>query len=387
MTDRLRRPALLLGIGLLAAAATAVALPVAASAEGEGQVTWSVQPSTPDGPDGRTEFDYQAAPGSTISDWVSVSNFSTGPATFRVYGADATTDYATASFTLIGAQQASTDLGAWTSIDSAGAVCARTKDDAEAACAAGLGVQITLEPGNRADIPFTVTVPSDATPGDHAAGIVASFEQTATDASGSAVQVNQRVGTRIYLRVDGPLAPAIGVTGVVSGYDGSWNPFGTGTGRIGFDVANTGNVRLSATPTVQLTGPFGIDLGTVAMEPVRDIVPGGTAHVEASFPDVPPLLLLFADISVAPSAPAGATAAADAPPPVATASTVAWAVPWSFLGIIAVLVGAVWSLRWQRRRSNDRLAEELAVYTEQIRAESLPSTGRSDRTHESETVR
>ncbi|TFC27365.1 DUF916 domain-containing protein [Cryobacterium sp. TMT1-3] len=369
------------------AAALLLASPTAAFAEGENAVTWSVQPSTPQGPDDRPEFDYTVAPGATISDWVAISNFSSRPATFRVHAADATTDYTTAAFTLIGADQASVDAGAWTSVDSAAAVCADTNDAAERACAAGLGVTITLEPGSRADVPFTVTVPHDATPGDHAAGIVASFQSEAVDSTGSAVSVEQRVGTRIYLRVEGALLPKLALTGLVSGYDGSWNPFGGGTGRIGFDVANTGNMRLTATPAVHLTGPFGTDFGTVTLDPVTDVLPGGVAHVEALFADVPPLMLLFADITLAATPASGVAAAQDAAPAVLTESTVAWAVPWSLLGTIAVLGGGTGTWFWWRRRSRQLLGFELAAFAEQIRTEERINRGASAPEHESETVR
>lgn len=381
-----------------ALAEPALAGPVLATDAGE--VTWSVQPSGPDGPDGRTALDYQVAPGTTISDHVAVTNFSAGPATFRVYAADATTDYDTGSFTLVGADQASTDTGAWTAVGSGPSLCADTNDDAEASCAAGLGVPVTLEPGAQAQVPFTITVPADATPGDHAAGIVAAFEQQTTDATGSAVQVAQRVGTRIYLRVDGPLTSSVRVSGTVAGYDGSLNPVAAGTGRVGFDVTNTGNVRLSASPQVSLTGPFGIDLGTVTLDPVANLMPGGTAHVDAMLADVPPLLLLSADVTVTPLPADGAAAQGDTPPSAVHATAQAWAVPWTALGIAVLVVGGVWLLVWWRRRSRSLLAAELAAYTEQVRAEarsaeapSAPEPSRvaaplpSGSTDESETVR
>ncbi|AWB95417.1 hypothetical protein DCE93_06890 [Agromyces badenianii] len=355
-----------------------------AHAEDGSEVTWSVQPSSPDGPDGRTEFDYHVAPGTTISDWVSVSNFSAQPATFRVHGADATTDYDTGAFTLVGADEASVDAGAWTSIDSGAAVCADTDDEAEAACAQAIGTEITLQPGSRADLPFTITVPQDATPGDHAAGIVASFRSTAVDGTGSAVNVSQRVGTRIYLRIDGPLNPVLDIRGTVSGYDGSWNPIGGGIARVGFDLANSGNVRLSATPSARLTGPFGIDLGTVTLPSIKNLVPGGTTHVTAEFAGVPPLILLFADLTVVPAAAEGAASADVAPAPIG-ASTVAWAIPWSLLGVLAVIAGAIWASVWWRRRAQRRLTADLVEYTEQVLA--LARSTQIHPTNESEPMR
>lgn len=372
--------------GLLAIAAlllaSAVALDTPAARAEEGDITWGIQPSTPSGPDGRTAFTYQVAPGTTITDWVGVVNDSAVPATFRVYAADATTDYDTAAFTLIGSDQASTDLGSWTTIDTGASVCADTNDDAEAACAASLGVSVTVDPGTTQNIPFTIVVPQDATPGDHAAGIVASYT---TDGAGEGTSVRQenRVGTRIYLRVDGPLTPGLGVTGTVAGYDGTWNPIGAGAGFAGFDLVNTGNTRLSAQPSIHFTGPFGIDFGTLTLEPVRNIMPGDTAHVTGLHEGVLPLLLLFADITVTPLA--GDTLADTDPlPAAASSSAITWAIPWMLLVILAVIAGVIVLIVVMRRRSRQRLAEDLAAYADQIRAEALDETEARD---QSEPVR
>lgn len=360
---RIRPPALLATLLVVAVGAgLAVASPQPAHAEGE--VTWSIQPSTPAGPDGRSEFSYQVAPGSVITDWVAVTNRSAEPATFRVYAADAKTDYDTAAFTLIGADRASTDLGAWTAVHDGPAACA---NPADAACAAGLGIVLALDPGARADIPITITVPHDASPGDHAAGIVASFSTGAGDGAAS-VRRENRVGTRIYLRVDGALRAGVGASGAVAGYDANLNPFAAGGGFFGVDVANTGNTRLSVQPSVRFTGPFGIDLGTVALPEVRNLMPGGTGHVTASVPGIPPLLLLFAEVVLTP-APADGVAAEDPLPAPARASAETWAVPWSLLALIALLVGGGWVVLRIRRRRRDLLAQDLADYADAIRAE------------------
>lgn len=386
----LARGALAAGLLAVLSGTVAPAHAAPATAADDREVTWSVQPAGPDGPDGRTELTYDVEPGSTISDWVSVSNFSDRSASFRVYGSDATTDYDTGAFTLIGADQASTDLGSWTSVDSGSAVCPDTNDDAEASCAADLGVVAKLEPGARADIPFTITVPHDATPGDHAAGIVASFRSGAADGDGSAVQVEQRVGTRIYLRVDGEMRPALDVTGVVAGFEGVANPFGAGTATAGFDLTNTGNTRISGAPEVRITGPFGIDLGAVDVEPVENLVPGGTAHVAAEVSGVPPALLLFADVVVTPAAAEnrGKGADGDALPAPVRASAQAWAVPWPLAGIVLLVAGGIWAVVAWRRRSRRLLGEELAAYTERVRADAVAEahTGRTA-DHESEALR
>lgn len=366
------RPLLVRALTAVVVAGAIGAFAVSPATAADGDVTWGIQPSTPSGPDGRTAFSFQVAPGTTITDWVGVVNDSAAPATFRVYAADATTDYDTAAFTLIGSDQGSRDLGSWTAINGGPTTCADTNDAAEAACAAGLGVSVTVDPGATQNIPITITVPHDATPGDHSAGIVASYT-TEAGSGGASVRRENRVGTRIYLRVDGPLTPGLGVTGTVAGYEGTLNPVGAGAGFAGFDVTNTGNTRLTAQPELHFTGPFGIDFGTLALPAVTNIVPGGTAHVTGLMPGVAPLLLLFADIRVTPLAGDG-LAAADPLPAAASSSAVAWAVPWTLLGILTVVAGAIVLIVFLRRRSRERLAEDLVAYADQIRAEVRTET-------------
>ncbi|MGV9769031.1 hypothetical protein ACWDR7_06050 [Microbacterium sp. NPDC003461] len=356
-------------IGLLGAALLAALLAVPATgpaSAADGALAWGVQPSTPDGPDGRTSFEYEVAPGSVIEDWVAVTNRGSAPVTVRVYGADATADYASGAFTLVGADIASTDLGAWTSVDGAPAACDDTNDAAEAACAIAVGTSITLEPGTRADLPFTITVPHDAAPGDHAAGIVAGYV-TEGAGEGQTVRREDRVGARIYLRVDGPLSPGMGITGATGGFDASWVPFAPGTAYAGFDVVNVGNTRVDVIPEARLTGPFGIDLGTVVLDEIENLVPGATTHVTAELPGVPPLLLLTAELTLT-AAPAGGSAADDPLPAAVSAPLTAWAVPWTGLAVILVVAALVALTIWRRRRIRARLAAELAEYTDQLLA-------------------
>jgi hypothetical protein len=363
-----------------AGAHAAPALPTGAlPAAADDEVTWSVQPSSPGGPDGRTRLDYAVEPGTTVSDWVAVSNFSDRDATFRVYAADATTDYDTGAFTLVGADVPSTDLGSWVSVDSAPSRCPEASTgEVDAACVAELGVEVKLGPGESANLPFTITVPHDAAPGDHAAGIVASFVSQTTGEDGAAVRREDRVGTRAHLRVDGALNAAVGVSGVTSGYTGT--AFGTGTATVAFDVTNTGNVLLDAAPEVRLAGPFGIEVGAVDLAPLENLVPGGTAHVEAVLTDVPPLALLFSDIVVVPTGVDG-----EQPQPTRASST-AWALPWAVVIVLVLLVAGVVVAVVARRRSRERLAAELAEYTERVRAEAR-ALARAEAPVENDAVR
>ncbi|MDR1152832.1 MAG: DUF916 domain-containing protein [Bifidobacteriaceae bacterium] len=334
----------------------------------EREVTWSVRPATEAGSDGRHVFDYQVGPGDTITDWVAVTNYSERPATFQVYATDATTDYDTAAFTLIGADQGPTDLGAWTSVDATSSICADDPAVGAADCESPVGFELPLGPGETRQFPFTVTIPRDATPGDHAAGVVASFQSEGVDNQGAVVKMAQRVGARVYVRVDGPLNPAITMSGAVISYLGTPNPFGRGTARIGFDLTDTGNTRLSADSTVHLTGPFGIALGEATLARVDNLMPGGTAHVTADLPGIAPLFLLFGRFEVTPVGADG-TAAADEVPGILTDDASVLAVPWAALALIALVAGGAIGAIWLRRRFRRRWAEDMEALADELRGE------------------
>ena len=65
-----------------------------------------------------------------------------------------------------------------------------------------------VQPGESVEVPFTVTVPDNATPGDYVGGIVTSLTQSG-DAEG--INVDRRLGIRIRLRVGGELKPSLAV--------------------------------------------------------------------------------------------------------------------------------------------------------------------------------
>ena len=161
------------------------AAPAGAAPAADGGFRWAVQPSSKEGPTGRNYFVYDLAPGDRITDYVGISNLGTEPMTFSVYGTDAfTTD--DGSFALLPASDKPTDVGSWIKF------------------AQG---RYTVQPGQRLDIPFRLTVPANATPGDHAGGVIGALAQIETDAAGQRINVDRRIAARVYLRVAGNSTP------------------------------------------------------------------------------------------------------------------------------------------------------------------------------------
>src|SRR5262249_8376221 len=150
--------------------------PAAGSASGSQRATFGIRPSGANGPDNRPVFTYGATPGAAVTGPTQVSNASEGPLPLRVYASDAFNPRA-GGFDLLAAGKKPVDVGAWVKVDQE---------------------NVTVPGRGRSIVPFTLTIPANATPGDHAGGIVASLTTLQTNAKGDKVSVDQRVGARIY---------------------------------------------------------------------------------------------------------------------------------------------------------------------------------------------
>lgn len=324
--------------------AALAAAPAVAAADAAGDVTWSVTPAAASGPDGRSVVEQELDAGSSKEDYFAVRNLSPSEVTFRLTAADGY--YTDAGrFNMLPAGEESIDAGTW--ID--------------------MPETVTVGADATAVVPFTTTVPDDATPGDHAAGIAASVLSSSTDDSGAQVGVESRVGFRVLTRVTGEITPSIEVAAVTTAYDMSWNPFRPGVATVSFDVRNTGNASVS------VVGRVGAGAGSVSFpasdEPQQLLLPGDSRSFTVAVGDVWPTLFVPASISLTPSATDFGGARIDMAP--LTADVAIWAVPIPqlllLLGVTLVLV----ALLWGRRRSRRRFVAAIAA----AREEGMASAG------------
>jgi hypothetical protein len=285
--------ALVLAIAPLAASPAVASAPIAsvlnAVTPGPADaVTWSVKPSS-DSKGARASFEYGTDPGTQVNDTVIVINSGTVAGDFMIYAADAINDRSTGELSLLPKDTKSSDLGSWIALDVP---------------------TLHLEPGTQATIPFTMLIPSDASPGDHSAGIVAS-SVTKGSSKGQAVIIDQRVGARVNLRVSGAVAPKVAATGFVTGFSPSLNPFAPGTVTVDYSVVNRGNIRLDVTQKIDIVGPFGIHLGTLTPSPVNNLLPGQAAHKTALVSGVGALALAWTNVTLKPGPVGGSTERTD----------------------------------------------------------------------------
>jgi hypothetical protein len=332
--------------GAVGAAPAAFASPSSAASRsaqaGGGEVvTWSVSPASASAPDYRSTFSYtNIKPGSTITDHVAVLNRSKQSVAFTIYATDATGTTPGNVLELLPGNKKPSDIGSWVTFPGG---------------SSRLSIVIPADKGIIES--FKLAVPRHATPGDHTGGMIAAVAFPRKTSRGSVVVENQRIAVPLELRVTGPLHAGLQVESISTGFHSPLSPFGTGSATVSYTVHNTGNIRLTGSQTVSVTGPFGV-ARKLQLRNLPTVLPGDSVRITAQPGDLFPVGPMTAHVSVSPANPA------DAPPlaiPVThvTGTASLFAVPWSLLGVVILLIGAGyggWRTRgWQQRRMRAKL--------------------------------
>jgi hypothetical protein len=299
---------------------TTTTTPESETTDESGPGSFAVQPSGPDGPGGRDYFVYTLKPGESFGDVVGISNLSDRTQTYVIYATDAFNTPNDAGFALLREDDTPTDVGTWI----------RLAAD-----------QYTLEPGERADIPFEISVPLDATPGDHAGAIVAQpVDLDPSDpAGGLGFDVRTRIGARIYTRVEGPITAALTIEDLQMSYDAPLNPFATAPAKVSYRVTNTGNIRISATALLDINGLFGAFEWSAPDRQLPELLPGSSLVVSETIHGVRPVGRLTAELLIESPNDGVRTGA----------SVSQWAIPWLLvIAVVALIVVLI--VLWVRRR-------------------------------------
>lgn len=319
---------------VLLAVLAATCLHARPAAAADGDVSWTVRTAANAYGDDRSSFSYGVNPGGTVEDAMVVANRSKSTLRLAVYASDGYTTDA-GSLDLLTRDKKSVGVGAW--------VHTRVRT-------------VTVRPGRTADIPFTVTVPKNATPGDHVGGILTSLKQTG---AGAGIHVDRRLGVRLALRVSGALTPRLAVEDPHVDYRGAAGPLSKGEATVTYTVRNTGNAVLSGRQEVSVQGPFGLLRATSGKVPdTPALLPGERWKVTVPVPGIAPGVRLTAAAKVLPLLTDAAGSTTPLEPVEATAHT--WAVPWTLVLLLLLLVflaaAAVVVVRRARRRRAEREA-------------------------------
>ncbi len=346
----------LLVVGPLAVSTPALAGQLAKSVgrkapSGAGYITFGIEPSGPREPDQRTWFIYTLKPGTTIEDWVAVTNFSLVPLRINLYARDAE-ESPTGAFGVQLFRQRPVQVGSWIHLPVS---------------------SVLVDPRKAIIVPFTIKVPQDASVGDNAGGIIASVTRTASGAHGTRIRVEQRVGVRVYIRIAGALHPKLVISGLVSHYAGTLSPLSGGTLTVTYTVRNLGNLDLSAPSVLRLTNPFGWSRTVQQSGSPPDVFPGFSVQVTRVIPGVYPALRVGTKVTIDPRFSTVSTDSglneASVPMGDASASTGTWAIPWPPLGLLLLLIlvlALAIFIRSRRRRADRR------PHAEAPREEAVP---------------
>ncbi|MFJ7261881.1 hypothetical protein ACIQV2_17175 [Streptomyces globosus] len=229
----------------------------ARAADGPG---WSAAPE-PGAAGGapRPAFYLAGAPGAVLEDRLTLTNPSDRPRTFALRGADEP-----------GGAGHAGGAGAWISFGGAGAV--------------------TVPPRTRAAVPFTVTVPPAALPGDRRAAVLAA-------------EAGREEAVRVHLRVGGPTLAALTVEDVAVRGRGART-------EVAYTLVNRGNVPLAPRVSVRAEGLFGPLPGRPERALPVVVPPGGRLRLAEPWPGAP--RLGAAGVTLTATAPGAAAATATA---------------------------------------------------------------------------
>jgi hypothetical protein len=283
--------------------------------------------------DGRPYFNYDAQAGSAKVDHLAILNFARKPQTLAVYSVDATTA-TNGDFTYSPQSAKRVGAGAWVAVGTPHAS----------------GV-VRVPARSRVYLPIHLSVPANAAPGDHAAAVVVSLTGFVKGKSGERVKLEQRVATRVIIRVSGPLHPQLSVANVSTHFSGSLNPLTSGTTTVRYIIHNTGNTLLGGVQQVSVHGWLGSTTRAAAMPGIPLLLPGASYPVSVTIPAVYPELRMSAKVQVVPAGLQG-----DVNPGVRVVSATAgfWAVPWTVLLILVLLIATAAGWVWRKRTAPRR---------------------------------
>lgn len=292
------------------------------------------------GPDvQRSRFTYQTEPGQSIHDYFYVSNVGSEPIDLRVYAADGSTAQ-NGSFDVGVATDQPKDVGSWVRFQNGQPQ-----------------LDVHLKVGQSKTLPFDLTIPANAAPGDHVGGMAVS---TVASTDGQ-IKIERRVVTRLYARLTGVITPSLSVSNMSAHYVSAFNPL-DGIVYEHFTLTNTGNVSLKAVVTTQVLGVAGIPLAADVVTNVAEVLPGFSRDVEIQVPGVGQWVYLNPRIHLVPDVDSdalnpGALKTADK-------DVVFLEFPTTWFIIIVICLAFFFTIR-ARHRAKQRQMKKWMLFTEQ----------------------
>lgn len=319
---------------------------------GPGTISWSVSPASATAPDTRSKYTYtNVRPGTTVTDHIAIFNRGKQSVSFQVYGTDATGTTTSNVLILLAPGTKPAGIGSWVRISQHAAP-----------------LSIVVPAGRGVIEPVSIVVPHQAPPGDHVGAIMVQVSFQRETSTQQVITEHQRLGVPVYLRVQGPTHAGLTISSISAGFATPLSPFAAGSANVSYTVHNTGNVLLSGSQHVKITGPLG-QSATIGLKSLPAVLPGASVRITARARGLYPAGPLTAHVTVGPVNPPGQPQL-QAQLASVTGSASLFAVPWPaivlVLLIIAIIAGLILGLR-SRRRS---MAETLTAVADRARQET-----------------
>lgn len=323
------------GLLLCTALLTFAPRPAALATDSGGGLSISPVSSNPKaGVTNRPTFDYKLDPGAVQNDAVVVSNLNNTPQRVTVYVANAFTT----TSGLIGVranEHAKTGPVEWMHF---------TTQLADST--------FDLPALTSKTIPFQLTIPPNAPPGDYAFGIAVAPDAAAAAVPGqNTIQIIQAAASLVEMRINGPLIPIIRVGSLRVFSEAKLIPgLIGGATAVTFEVVNVGNQKVNTVIHITERNAFS---GIIHNEPeikLSNLIPGSKVKLTRSWDNDP-----YVKGSVRVQITTGtATSAAR--------SINFWSVSWKTFVAPTVLIIMFLLIRWRlRRHRREREARELAA--------------------------
>ena len=247
----------LIGLGLAFLAGSGIA-----HAQAGGDVRFGIRPTKgfEDRPETFSWFSHELAPGAILTDEALVINSGDVPVTLNLYAADAiTAQNGGTAFAQQGQEStgASRGVNRWLSLSV---------------------TEIVLESGEEIVVPFTINVPSDASPGHHVAGLVVEAPPSEGRGGQFAVNVIQQAGVAVVIDVPGPHVAGLEITGACLRQqdDDQGATFVVA-------VRNTGNIFLKGEGSLPITDRNGEELASIPLK-MDTVLPGDDTTFQITHP-------------------------------------------------------------------------------------------------------
>ena len=287
--------------------------------------SWWVQPAPKTGDaNQRQYFILEGKPGQTLQDGLAISNYTDHAITYDVYGADGYNTPVDGQFALREVTFPMTGVGIWIR---------------------PLYPSVTVPARTATVIPVAITIPANATPGDHVGGVsgLDTAVESVKQQGNIQVGIKRVVAARLYLHVDGTAVGGLTVTGLHASLPSPFPAYlSDADGSVHATVTNSGNLLQTPKAHVTAKGLFGTMLDKTVQLP--QILPGQSIDFSAAWAHVPPFEIGSVKLEV--------TDDTVQPAVTSSASVSVTVISWYSLLIVALLLGgAIAGLVFRRRRN------------------------------------